>query len=80
MKGTFNGEPFTVYFDAGIEVERAFAAPFRVPEDGAITVNLHPALWFKSGTQVMNLAARNGQTVAFEAEFENGVLEVEFDD
>lgn len=77
--GTFNGEPFTVYFEAEIEVEQEFSTPFRV-EDGAITVNLSPAAWFERGTQVMDLRALNGQTIEFEAEFENGVAKVEFDD
>lgn len=80
VHGTFNGQPFTVYFQAEIEVEQEFATPFRVPEDGAITVNLSPAAWFQQGAQVMDLGARNGQTIEFEAEFENGVVEVEFDD
>lgn len=80
VHGTFNGEPFTVYFDAEIEVEQAFATPFRVPEDGSIRVNLDPAVWFKVGGEVMNLRALNGQTVQFHAEFENGVIEVRRDD
>lgn len=83
VHGTFTptggaAQPFTVYFDAEIEVEQEFATAFRVPEDGAITVNLMPATWFQTGTQVMNLAALNGRTVEFEAEFESGV-EVEKD-
>ncbi|HEV2146688.1 MAG TPA: hypothetical protein VGR37_04660 [Longimicrobiaceae bacterium] len=78
VHGTFtptggNAQRFTVYFDAEIEVEHEFATPFRVPEDGAITVNLHPATWFRSGTQVLNLAALNGKTVEFEAEFKSGI-------
>lgn len=80
VHGTFNGEPFTVYFDAEIEVEQEFPTPFRVPEDGAITVLLSPELWFRQGSDVMDLRALNGQTVDFEAEFENGVVEIEFDD
>lgn len=84
VHGTFTptggtARPFTVYFDAEIEVEQEFATAFRVPEDGAITVNLMPATWFQSGTQVMNLAALDGQTVEFEAEFESGI-KVEKDD
>lgn len=73
VHGTFNGQPFTVYFAAEIEVEEEFAVPFRVPEDGAILVNLDPASWFRSGNQVTNLLALNGRTVEFEAEFERGV-------
>ena len=78
VHGTFTptggtAQKFTVYFDAEIEVEHEFATPFRVPEDGAILVNLQPATWFKSGTQVVNLAALNGRTVEFEAEFKSGI-------
>lgn len=73
VHGTFNGQPFTVYFAAEIEVEEEFAVPFRVPEDGAILVNLDPASWFRSGNQVTNLLALNGRTVEFEAEFERGI-------
>ncbi|MDQ3606299.1 MAG: hypothetical protein M3418_08985 [Gemmatimonadota bacterium] len=85
VHGTFTptggtAQPFTVYFDAEIEVEHKFATAFRVPEDGAITVNLDPALWFRTGTQVMNLAAVNGKTLEFEAEFKNGIASIEHDD
>ena len=80
VHGTFNGEPFTVFFEAEIEVEQEFATPFRVPEDGGITVNLSPGAWFQQGAQLMDLRALNGRTLEFEAEFENGVVEVEFDD
>ena len=80
VHGTFNGEPFTVYFEAEIEVEQEFPRPFRVPEDGAIIVNLGPAAWFQQGTRVMDLRALNGRTIEFEAEFTKGVIKVEFDD
>jgi hypothetical protein len=79
VHGTFNGQPFTVYFDAEIEVEKEFARPFRVPEDGVITVNLNPAAWFQVGAQVMDLRALNGRTIEFEVEFKRGVLSVEID-
>lgn len=80
VHGTFDGEPFTVFFEAEIEVEQEFPTPFRVPEDGEITVNLSPAAWFQQGAQVMDLRALDGRTIEFEAEFEDGVVEVEFDD
>lgn len=84
VHGTFTptggaAQQFTVYFEAEIEAEQKFATPFRVPEDGAITVTLNPGLWFKPGTQVVNLAALNGRTVEFEAEFKGG-LRVDHDD
>lgn len=78
VHGTFTptggaAQRFTVYFDAEIEVEHEFATPFRVPEDGAILVNLQPATWFKPGAQVVNLAALNGRTLEFEAELKSGI-------
>lgn len=79
VHGTFEGEPFTVYFDAEIEVEREFLTPFRVPEDGAISVELDPAAWFLVGTQVFDPRPYEGQTLAFEFEFESGI-EVDHDD
>jgi hypothetical protein len=76
--GTFTptggaAQSFTVYFDAEIEVEQSFATPFRVPEDGRITVNLLPEAWFRTGGQVLNLAALNGRLIEFHSEFEHGV-------
>ncbi|HET7274718.1 MAG TPA: hypothetical protein VFI91_06035 [Longimicrobiaceae bacterium] len=79
VHGTFDGQPFTVYLDAEIEVEREFAQPFRVPEDGAILVNLDPASWFMNGDEVIDLLALDGQLIEFEAEFENSI-EVGHDD
>ncbi len=79
VHGTFEGQPFTVYLDAEIEVEREFATPFMVPEDGAILVNLEPASWFMRGGEVVNLLALDRQTIEFEAEFESGI-EVDHDD
>jgi hypothetical protein len=80
VHGTFDGTPFTVYFDADIEVEREFQPLFQVPEHGAVSVQLDPAAWFKQNTQVMDLSAFDGQTLEFDAEFENGVTEVSWDD
>lgn len=78
MHGTFDGEPFTVYFDAEIEVEREFATPFRVPEDGAIIVGLDPSAWFQTGSYVIDPRPFDGQTIEFDFEFESGV-EVDHD-
>jgi hypothetical protein len=79
MHGTFDGEPFTVYFDAEIEVEREFFTPFRVPEDGAILVELDPAAWFQAGSQVLDPRPYDGQTLEIELQFESGV-EIDHDD
>ena len=73
VRGTYNGTPFTVYFNAEIEVEKEFSTPFQVPGSGSILVNLNPAAWFMSGGEPVNLAALDGQTVEFELELESGI-------
>lgn len=81
VSGTWNGEPFTVYFDAEIEVELEFDTPFRVPEDAAILVNMDPSAWFVRDGQPINLAEYDGQTIEFELEFEmEDGFEIEHDD
>jgi len=78
---------FTTYFDAEIEVEIEMDPPFEVGEDGAsrtLTVTVDPSLWFtNSDGSVQDLSTSDFQTaddlVEFEAEFENGVTEIEFD-
>lgn len=85
VHGTFTptggtAQVFTVYLDAEIEVEVAFAAPFRVPQDGKLSVDLSPAAWFKVGSTVTDLRALNGQTISFDAEFSRGVMRVRDDD
>lgn len=79
VRGTFDGAPFIVYFRAEIEVEREFDTPLRVPEDRIVLVTLSPEVWFRNGDQVLDLLALDGQIVEFEAEMENGIIEVEFD-
>ncbi len=84
VKGTFTptggtAQPFTVYFDAEIEIEMALTPPVTVPGTQGITIMIEPAQWFRTGTQVTNLAALNGQTVSFEAEIEHGFGHVERD-
>ena len=75
---------FTTFFDAEIEVEMPIDPALEITEEGAsreLKVVLSPDVWFTNadGT-VMNLAALSGQLVEFEAEFEDGVLEIEHDD
>jgi len=76
---------FTTYFEAEIEIEREFSQPLQVTSDGlsrSLTVKLDPTQWFKNtdGT-AWNLAERDyestGELVEFEAEFEDGVTEIE---
>jgi hypothetical protein len=79
---------FTTYFEAEIEVERELSPALEVTGDGLsrnLTVKLDPTRWFSNadGT-VWNLAERDyastGELVEFEAEFEDGVEEIETDD
>lgn len=49
-----SAQEFTVYFAAEIKVEQEFDTPFRVPEDGTITVKLNLVNWFQTGSQVLN--------------------------
>ncbi len=85
VKGTFTpvggtAQPFLVYFDAEIEVERDLMPPVTIPGATAITVNVYPDSWFRRGLQLVNLAQLNGRLVEFELEIENGFEEVEIDD
>lgn len=85
VRGTFAptggvAAPFTVYFDAELEVEAEFATPFRVPEDGALTVALDPSRWFAADGRVLDLRALDGRTIEFGAQFRRGVVDVDRDD
>lgn len=77
------GEPvaFTTFFRAEIEIEYEPPTPFEVGDGNAVTVmvNLKPDLWFRQGTDVLDLAALQSELVEFELELENGI-EVEVDD
>lgn len=90
VTGTFLAEgettptPFTTFFAAEIEVEMDLVPPLELTTEGAsreLTIVLSPELWFLNldGT-VMNLALLSGELVEFEAEFEDGVVEIEIDD
>ncbi len=74
---------FRVFFEAEIEIEIEFepALDLRDGQDASVTVVVDPALWFArpDGT-VLDLSQLQGQLVEFEAEFENGFTEIEFDD
>lgn len=79
---------FATYFEAEIEIERALQPPLDVTNEGfsrKLIVRLDPAQWFeKSDGTVEDLSqldfADTGQIVEFEAEFEEGVAEIEFGD
>ena len=78
--------PFTVFFEAELEIEKDFNPPFVVDQNNEIiTVELDPSLWFRrfDGT-VLNLSAfdfaTTHQVLDFEAELDNGFFKVEVDD
>ena len=78
--------PFTVFFDAEIEIEKALVPPLVVDQQSeTIVVTLDPTVWFRrfDGT-VLDLSAfdfgRTGEVLEFEAELENGFQKVEFED
>lgn len=79
------GDPidFRVFFEAEIEIEIEFEPPLDLTADpeATVTVVVDPSLWFAQpdGT-VLDLSQFQGQLVEFEAEFENGITEIEFDD
>ncbi|MGQ0704125.1 MAG: hypothetical protein ACT4PM_13420 [Gemmatimonadales bacterium] len=78
--------PFTVFFDAEIEIEKALVPPLVVDQDNeTVTIELDPSVWFRrfDGT-VLDLSAfdfaATGELLEFEAELKNGFQEVKFDD
>ena len=73
VKGTQNGQPFTVYFRSKLKIRQAISPPLVVPGTQALTVKIDPSEWFKSGSQVMNLVALNGKLVEFSNEFGRGM-------
>ncbi len=84
--GSTQARPFTVFFDAEIEVEIDLVPPLIVDQANTIvTVVLDPSPWFRrvDGT-VMDMSAfdfvQTGIVLEFEAELENGFTKVEFGD
>ena len=75
--GSTTAQPFTVYFDAEIEVEMDLEPPVTVPGAGSLTVHVNPAAWFRQGAQVVNLAALDGRTVEFHSQIRDGMEEVD---
>ena len=73
VKGTQNGQPFTVYFRSKLKIRQSISPPLVVPGTQALTVKIDPSEWFKSGSQVMNLVALNGKLVEFSNEFGRGM-------
>lgn len=83
-----DSQSFTVFAEAEIEIEREFNPPLEVTEDNmqqVVSVRINPAKWFKrSDDTVIDLSQydweQHQQLLEFEAEFENGVEEIEVDE
>ncbi|MFB6278127.1 MAG: hypothetical protein ABEK75_01335 [Salinibacter sp.] len=93
VTGTFtpaDGAPtsFTTYFEAEIEVERVLSTPLEVTSEGfsrELIVRLDPARWFERGDGTIQDLSQfdyeaTGTVKELEAEFEEGVAEIEYDD
>lgn len=91
--GTFtpsDGDPqsFMAFAEAEIEIELEFDPPLEVAEDNmqqVVSVQINPTRWFEqSDGTVLNLTDydwdQDQQLLEFEAEFENGVEEIEVDE
>ncbi len=76
------GQPvaFTTFIRAEIEVELEPPTPFEVTDGNAVSimVNIRPDLWFKVGTNVLNLAALQNSLIELEVEIEDG-FEIEIE-
>jgi hypothetical protein len=73
VKGTQNGQPFTVYFRSKLRISQAIVPPLTIPGDEALTVKIDPSSWFKNGNQVLDLLALNGKLIDLEDRFESGI-------
>jgi hypothetical protein len=73
VRGTENGQAFTVYFRSKIRITQTIVPPLTIPGDDALTVKIDPSAWFKLGTQVLDLASRNGQHIELGDHFEVGI-------
>jgi hypothetical protein len=73
VKGTQNGQPFTVYFRSKIRISQAIVPPLTIPGDDVLTVKIDPSAWFKLGSQVLDLASLNGQLIELGDHVEAGI-------
>lgn len=79
---------FKVFAEAEIEIEREFEPALEINEDNRtqlLTIPIIPEAWFENADgSVRNLSEFDWETtnqlLEFEAEFEDGVSEIEFDD
>lgn len=81
-------QSFKVFAEAEIEIEREFEPPLEVTDDNrqqVVSVRINPTNWFEqSDGTVLDLSEydwdEHQQLMEFEAEFENGVEEIEVED
>ncbi|HEX6575256.1 MAG TPA: hypothetical protein VF042_09815 [Gemmatimonadaceae bacterium] len=73
VKGTKDGQPFTVYFRSKIRITQPISPPLTIPGDQELTVTIDPTAWLKLGAQVLDLAALNGQLIELGDHFSSGV-------
>ena len=73
VKGTQNGQPFTVYFRSKIRITQPISPPLTTPGDQNLTVTIDPTAWFKLGGQVLDLASLNGQLIELDDNFTRGL-------
>lgn len=82
-----SSQSFTAYFEAEIEVEREMNVPLEVTGDGfsrSLTVKLDPTQWFSNADGTVHDLSKldyssTEELIEFEAEFEDGVTEIEVD-
>lgn len=89
--GGGDARPYEAFFEAEIEIEREFAQPMVISDDGpdmTVTVTVDPDVWFRRGDgtvrdlSVAEFNCRGQETCPvseFEVEIENGFTEVEFE-
>ena len=75
VKGTQNGQPFTVYFRSKMRISQTISPPLTIPGNSALTVKIDPSAWFKNGNQVVDLLSLNGRLVDFGAQFGSAISE-----
>jgi hypothetical protein len=73
VKGTQNGQPFTVFFRAKLRASQAIVPPFTIPGDYELTVKIDPGMWFKNGNQVFDLLSLHGRLIELDDRFEGGI-------
>ena len=85
---TDSAQSFKVFAEAEIEIEREFEPPMEVTEDNVqkvVTVRINPARWFEQADGTVRDLTRNDweagqELLEFEAEFEDGTVEIEVED